>query len=881
MSLFTGGGSKVKPQFTGLAIQTSTSAVAIPLWYGKNRGPGNIIWQGDFQSHKQKQSGKGGGKGGTTYTYSGSYQVGLCWGPITDITRVWKDQSKETSYAALGFSLAVGTNPQAPWGYLTSAHPTEALGYPDIAYLSVANYDIGQSNAFPQHSFETEALLVNTGVGGTVPDADPALVIDDFLSDDVHGVGFDTSVLSNMLSTGAATTTGDSAFQTYCRAMGFAMSPFMSNQERAGEIIQRWGDLFNTAVVWTGYSLKFHPYGPDAVTAHGVTYLPDFPVRYILTDNDYVRSDGEDPIRFNRTDPADAYNSFSLIISNKNNEYNELPVPWKDQGLVDQFGVRPEDTLTAREITDPDMAALMVTFMGQRKAYIRNTFEFRLPVSFCLLEPMDILICEDPEFGQVAVLIREANENDDDEIEIVAEEYPASISANSSTTSQPITNHPVNTAVSGGAINPPIIFEPPSSLAGSTPQVWAAVSGGNGTTYNPDWGGCFVWISTDNVTYNQIGEITSSARQGKLTSTLASYGGSNPDNAHTLSVNLAMSHGVLEDASSSSDASAGVTVSYVGGEFLSYEDVTLTSADHYDLIHLWRAQYGSTASSHSTGADFVRLDDAVFKYNLPPAYVGVTLHLKFQGYNIFGGAVEDISTVTAYTYVPTGAGSGTGTGGIPAVPSGLSGSVGSVFAKLTWSANPSNDNVTGYQIWRATGASQSFSSAVSIGTVAAPALEYTDSAVIGGQAYTYFITSINARGSSSNTAGINLTPTVASVTQPFGFAYIKKPVVSKYLAVFDTPIAWTIPINLTDSQGAIVDSDTNTAVAPTAQTDFDIQSPLGTSIGTMRFAASALTATFIKAAATSIPLGQPVYIIAPSNINGILGNITGSIKGTR
>jgi hypothetical protein len=96
-----------------------------------------------------------------------------------------------------------------------------------------------------------------------------------------------------------------------------------------------------------------------------------------------------------------------------------------------------------------------------------------------------------------------------------------------------------------------------------------------------------------------------------------------------------------------------------------------------------------------------------------------------------------------------------------------------------------------------------------------------------------------------------------------------------------SPVAWTLPIGLADCQGDIVDSDTTVAGAPAAQTDFDLQSPVGTSIGTMRFAASALTATFIKASGSSIPLGQPVTIIAPANLNGLTGTVYGSLKGTR
>lgn len=889
MSLFAGpGGNKSKPQFTGLAVQTSTSAIPIGLWYGKNRGAGNIIWQGDFKATKQRQRGKGGGgkAGGETYTYSGSYQVGLCWGPINNITRVWKDNSNVTDYASLGFSLFLGTNPQAPWGYLVSAHPSQALGYPDIAYLSVQNYDLGQSNAFPQHSFEVEALLHGTGVGGTVEDADPALIIEDFLSNPTYGVGFNTSVLSNLMSTVDAPTTGDSAFQTYCRAMGFSMSPFLSSQQQAGEIIQRWASLCNSALVWTGYSLKLYPYGSEQVTANGVTYLPDFPVRYSLSDSDYLYETGSDPIKFNRTDPADAFNAFSIIISNASNEYNELPVTWRDQGLIDQnpVGILADESMDAREITSAEVASIMVTFMGQRKAYIRNTFEFKLGPSFCLLEPMDILECHDPRFGRFYVLIQELVEQDDDTLSIVAEEYPASISTNTSTVVQPISNTPINAEVSPGSVNPPIIFEPPAQLTSGVPQVWAAVSGGNGTTFNPNWGGAYVWISTDDVTYTRVGEVTDPARQGVLTASLPNYSSPNPDNTNTLRVNLSMSGAELEDASSSSDAEAGVTLSYVGGELISYEDVTLTSAFNYDIINLWRGQSGSSRSAHSSGADFARLDDAIFKYSLPPEYVGVLLYIKFQSYNIFGRAVEDISTVTAYTFTPSGSTAVIDAPGALTLVSNLRTQPDSSrILELVGTIASASEGpfLSGYEVEVAT---SPFSTWTPAGIFGKDATSFSFLSPLPSTDYRMRVRAIPSaplmQPSSWVTSATVTTQSIPTTLATFGFAFqrtISSIEASSRFAFFDTPVEWTIPSGYANSQASIVG---NTTTAPTASTTFDVQYPVGTSIGTFNFAASALTATFSGAGAV-IPAGAIVTIVAPANLNGMAGTLTLTIAGTK
>lgn len=883
---FGGGGKKVKPQYTGLGIQTSASTVAVTILYGTNRIPPNIIWQGDFKANKQKQkAGKGGGSV-TTYTYSGSYILALCYGIINDVTRVWKDQSKETSYASLGFSLFTGTPAQAPWGYMTTKHPSEALGYPHIAYLAVSNYDLGQSNVLAQHSFEVEGKLYSTA-SWSPGNADVAEIIDDFLNNEIYGAWTANTVSpineATLYSSVDAPTTGDAAFQTYCRAMGFALSPPLSDQEEASAILKRWTDLCNTALVWTGYDLRFIPYESQEITANGVTYNPadNVIVRYELDDDDFEYEEGQDPITMKRVDPADAYNSVKLEIRDATNEYNNVPAEWRDQGLIDQYGLRAANGVMAIEVTDTEMGAIMAALIGQRVAYIRNTFHFTLSARHCLLEPMDIVRCYDPRWGWFYVRIRTVSEDDEDRITIEAEEY-----AGATTNSAPggvsvpdVTNNPVDTNVDGGPVNPPIIFEPPASLSGA-PQIWAAVSGGDGTTANDNWGGCFVWISTDNVTYNQVGEIDTPARQGKLTAILPTYGGANPDTVNTLRVNMAMSGGELTSAASASDAANGVTVSYVDGELISYTVATLTGTDQYDLDDLYRKLYGSTVGAHAIGTNFARLDDAIFKYDLPADYIGVPLYIKFQSYNIFGGAVEDLAGCVAYNYTPTGAGYGGGSAGVPTAPTGLSGSAGATFATITWNTNPTNDNVIRYDVYRATGSGQPFGSAARIATTTGT--QFTDTSGTGGQAYTYFIVAVNAVGSSTATAGINLTPTASA--QPYGFSFQKSIAgisTSAAAIFFDSPVAYTLPSGLADCQGTITNDGSTAAVAPTAQTDFDIQSPPGTSIGTMRFAASALTATFIKASPSSIPVGQMLQIVAPSNLNGMVGTLAGSIKGTR
>lgn len=86
------------PRLNDLSVQTSTYGAIIPRLYGTAAIHGNVLWlEGNaLKEHvtttKNKSGGKGGGKSAgttTTYTYSATFAVGLCKGPIVGIRRLW------------------------------------------------------------------------------------------------------------------------------------------------------------------------------------------------------------------------------------------------------------------------------------------------------------------------------------------------------------------------------------------------------------------------------------------------------------------------------------------------------------------------------------------------------------------------------------------------------------------------------------------------------------------------------------------------------------------------------------------------------------------------------------------------------------------------
>ena len=192
-----------KPDYTSLQIQTSTSILPIPIVWGQNKIAPNLIWYANFQA-VPGGNGKGiGGKGSVfgggaaaadDYTYSADLIMALCEGPIaggpfgTGIGLIWKDLAIYVPLE-LGLGSYPGSTPQAVWPYLEAIYPYNALAYQGTAYLWGAGYNLGDSAAIGNHNVEIYGPYAGTGVNGI--DADPALVIYDFLTNAQYGAGFD------------------------------------------------------------------------------------------------------------------------------------------------------------------------------------------------------------------------------------------------------------------------------------------------------------------------------------------------------------------------------------------------------------------------------------------------------------------------------------------------------------------------------------------------------------------------------------------------------------------------------------------------------------------------------------------------------------------
>lgn len=626
--LFGGGGGGSETKLAGVQVQTSLLGEPIVFGYGRTRISCNLIDYVGFKAVEQQQGGKGGG-GYKSYTYSASVIMALCEGPITGVRSVYKDSSTFTGSGALaqaGLSLATGTLTQSPWGYMVSMFPDHALGYSSLAYVYAQDYSLGSGASLSNHGFEVD-FAIQFGPNG---DAVAADIATDFLTNASYGVtGWANGLIGDWTD-----------WSNYAKAANLLISPVIDSSGAAADVLKRLSEQTNTDLYWSEGKLKAKPLGDATVTANSVTWVPDLTPVYDLTEDDFL---GE--VQLEIVDQSDAKNYVTVEFLDRANQYQPAPMPAQDLDDIITYGLRKGDVTQMHDICEASIAQIAAQLLLQRSLYIRDRFVFRLPEDFVLLEPTDLVTLtttvDGMKLNRRLVRIEEINEDETGESEYVAREVPGQTATAAAYASHSSAGYQPNPDVAPGSVTSPVLFIPPSGLLTLDGEAWLAAG-----SSSPNWGGCQVWVSADGVSYQQIGTITTPARYGTLTAALANA--ADPDNTNTLKVDLTSSAGTLASVTAA-QMNAGGTLSLVDNELVGYQTATLTAANKYDLTTLRRGLYGSSPAAHSIGGRYVRLDDAIFKIKYSGLNVGNTLYVKLPSFNIYGRALEDISTVSAYT----------------------------------------------------------------------------------------------------------------------------------------------------------------------------------------------------------------------------------------
>ncbi len=141
------------PRLEGLRLQSSAEGAPMAAAFGRARITGQVIWAARFREQRHEH---GGGKGGprtVDYSYSLSFAVALCEGPIDGVGRVWAD-GQPLDLAGAVMRVHRGEETQAP-DPLIEAVEGQAPAYRGVAYLVFEDLPLGPfGNRAPHLSVE-------------------------------------------------------------------------------------------------------------------------------------------------------------------------------------------------------------------------------------------------------------------------------------------------------------------------------------------------------------------------------------------------------------------------------------------------------------------------------------------------------------------------------------------------------------------------------------------------------------------------------------------------------------------------------------------------------------------------------------------------------
>jgi putative tail protein len=727
--------------YAGIQVSASIYGGAIPLVYGRQRLPFNLLWYGNFTATQGSSPGKGGGGNGS-YTYSAAFIAGLCEGPIADINQVWHDKALESLYSE-NLSLSLGGTAPPIWPFLTSYTPpsvsitgyiigntlfasavtggtlqedqavsgagvaagtiitdmgaagggpgaytvnisqtvgsasaqvamtgaqgatgSQAIPYADIAIVATPGYNLGGSAGLPNLTFETDALL-GYDAGSGMFDSDPSAFIPDYLTNAIHGAGFQGTI--------APLTGSTNSWQAYVMSLvpgyGMLLSPKEDTQRQASSFLQDVMQVTNSAIFLSGALLKIMPYGDTPisnVTQDGAhwSWTPNLTPIFSFTDSDYSPHEGEEPVMLTRKPRSETFNNVNIEYVDRSNYYNVGIVNANDLGDITASQVRTMSTVSMHMITRSDCARVAAQLILNTSLYERNQYKFRVRADYCLLEPMDPIAITDSALGLVNQVCRidQIVDSADDIFEITATEIPGTVRNTPLYNWQSMQAFIADYGASPGSVQPPMFFVMPPAEAAQAGGITLGIAVA-GASSNAAWGGAHVYCCVDGTgtRYDFVGTVGAQgpARYGTTASTLPQHG--DPDTADTLTVQLADTQTQLDVSVTDADADDMRTLCLVdsgaNAEIIAYGNgVATMTPGQYQLNYLRRGVFGSNNVSHASGVPFARIDGAIFQLPFDAGYAGRTLSFKFISFNIYGKQVEDISAVPTYSYTfPVGA----------------------------------------------------------------------------------------------------------------------------------------------------------------------------------------------------------------------------------
>ena len=152
--------ARVQPsRLAGLKVQASQEGAPIPIVYGRFRVAGQVIWASKFHEVNGKRT--IGGKGGqrvVEQSYTISFAIGLCEGPIDGLGRVWIN-GDALDLSTVAHRVYLGSDSQMPDPLIEAIDGlANAPAYRGIAYIVFEDFAVSAyGDRIPQFAFEVMA----------------------------------------------------------------------------------------------------------------------------------------------------------------------------------------------------------------------------------------------------------------------------------------------------------------------------------------------------------------------------------------------------------------------------------------------------------------------------------------------------------------------------------------------------------------------------------------------------------------------------------------------------------------------------------------------------------------------------------------------------
>jgi hypothetical protein len=337
-----------------------------------------------------------------------------------------------------------------------------------------------------------------------------------------------------------------------CRANGLIGSIVMNSQKAASDWLKEFYDCANSWPVWSGFKLKSVPRSEVSTMGNGVVYTAPTAAgpAATLTEDDLIMQDNALVIT-ERAPQVDRNNILQFEFVDRTNDYNVSTASEPESASIALYGPRKQNATVRHEIMDPLVARELLAIEVRRLTMITPfSYKFVAKANWVPLEAGDMVLINDSLIGitDLAVRITAVEETDSYDLNITAEPFIYGVHAPSVNLSATvISQNPNNSQYVPAAVNPPVIFEPPTRLSSTgNPQLWFVVSDSD-----PLYGGCVIYVSIDGgTTYETtpVGIILGNGTTGYVE--IADWpAAADPDAVNTLYLDVSESLGVLNSYS--------------------------------------------------------------------------------------------------------------------------------------------------------------------------------------------------------------------------------------------------------------------------------------------------------------------------------------------